>query len=219
MTQTVEQAKKQRDEAHSKARSLGERAADLVRKLRGGDTSITASDLTAAEQEARHAGLVAQSFDGAVRKAERAEQQRRLDTALQTACDARAAWAATLVEHTAPVVEHLAELLAAAKSWNETIEKAHGTVKGIPAANVTVPDGILIGNGADGEHCTLPDGTVRVHADELLGELLSAAYRHAGLIQGGAVMPVSYFGGTSVRDLVHAHHARTPKYLPADAGQ
>lgn len=231
MTPSMKQAEEFVADADHSARTARQRIGDLINRLRGGDTTVTAEELAAAKAEADRAALLAEHSPAVLLAAEAAEFTAKAERAVSQLADADAAWSAALAEHAGPAVEHLAALLAAAHERNTAHESVKAGIARTTSFRVDVPAGV------SRTEVPYDDNGNRVHSPEevryrytlvtdplksadLFTEVVAGAFRRAGLVERGtAVKRINPHGDGDLGSLAKSAVSRTsyqqPKYLPS----
>ncbi len=214
MTRTVNQARQAAAEADEYSNEALNELAGLRKRLADGDDTITAADLAAAKQEHERRALLSEGKHQAVHRAQIEQAQHELDTARSEERNAVGEWAALLGEHAPAVVEHLAALLSGVKRHNDTREdtalRGHRARRELAELEGTEYRQGYVGAGAN-----------QVKGDALVVELITAAYRQAGLLDRGN-QPVRIYRGfaghtdTTLNTLVSRQASRRPEVITSD---
>lgn len=169
----LDEAQQAQREARTSVEQATEQATDMQRRLKAGDTSVTAKKLAEADDSARHAALLAESHAERVERARLTVEQAKLDEAAQRLVTVQQQVSDLLDRRAPTVVSGLAELLGALSAAREAVDRDASVVGAIDRADTTRPDGVRAAraNTARGweSHVALPN------VDQLVGELLSAA--------------------------------------------
>ncbi|TDP90522.1 hypothetical protein [Labedaea rhizosphaerae] len=166
----------QKLEAQTAATDLANEADGLETRLRDGDRSITYKDITEAQEKAKHAALVAVSFEREIEEAETTEKRASLAHAAARLTALEDRFGAALGKAAKPIVDNLAGLL---QGLQETYDEYRLCVSLAAGGNGTPhPQGLnrtLHYNPSDGyvPALELPD------AGDLIAELIATGVERA----------------------------------------
>ncbi|TDV40118.1 hypothetical protein [Actinophytocola oryzae] len=196
------------NDAHREATRAANHVDELERRVAAGDLTISASDLGDAREGARLAALRTQAFPAKTSEAQReADRARLFDTCHELAAlDAR--WNTALDETAAAAVKHLTTLLAEYSAVTDDLREVTRHLGGGHADDAAdAPAGTVHYRPREGfvPAMQLPD------IDELIGELLAAAFERAfGHLGIGA------FGTTTLQGKVRQMTGTAQRSAPTE---